>query len=607
MALFFHPDIVQLIDTADEVLGGRDQWINLAAAVARAQQLQDWQWERFLYFRQGQEKTPDSEEIAGEVAQDFQLRGKLLQSIDDLCRSRGPRPELQALVLALLRASQRITKGSEELERLDSTRPLAPFPLLHDFLRAANNVHSKLESPQALGLRLKALVGWVKDLEADWGAELELFENLRPLDEEFQAILEEVKEGVGAVYHFLASGDYPDLAAGTESLSEAAQELARFIAQAQAAAADEAEHSPYREIERWAVRRLRMGPEDQATQQAKGEVETLLQSHQAQLEGLGEIPFDSEEYLAAFEELEAVIDQEFAAFEADEFEALCGASQNHELALDRVSATLAEASVDLDGAPALQELRRLVLAVYYKQAPRRFLRSLLDTLVPGFQRALVAESQQQAKNALALCLQACEHAISGLDEESLTDFVDAWRLLNTGGAALLAVQEQRLAQEAAEAEQRKVPCLACGLRNEPTAMTCACGVRLVLSTERQLDAAAEVNALSLKEGVAHSPQATPASENLAQLLGLAERIEAGLATPTEIAQTVEPHLARVQALLESTPATGKARFFRHSVEKFRQAVDKLAAQAEVRDADSLAQGVELLLEAGQELETFRTS
>lgn len=609
MALLFHSDIVEVINAADEVLSGRPEfWDSLVHAVARAQEMHQWQWERFCYFRQGQERTPDSDEIALDLAQDFHLRGRALQALEHLCQSGAQPAELERWVLTLLRTSQRITKGSEELERLDSTRPLSSFPLLHDFLRAGSNVSKKLESPQVLRLRLKPLIGWVKDLDVDWKSESELFEVLRPMDEEFQAILEEMKEGVGAVYLFLESGDYQELDTGLERLAEVGQELARFIQSAQAAAADQAVHSPYREIERWAVRRLSVGPDDPSTQEARREVDALLQTHQRQLSGLGEIPFDSDEYLAAFEEVEAELGRELAAFEADDLEALCEASQNYEVALERLSATLSEASYDLDEAPALQELRRLVLAVYYKQAPRRFLRSLLETIVPGFQRALAGESQEQAREALAQCLQACDHAISGLDDESVTDLVDAWRLLNTGGAALLAVQAQRVAEEEAQEERRRVPCPSCGARNEPTATTCACGVRLLLSLHGQLEAASTTGELSIKEGPPPTAfdVSPPASENLAQLLGLAERIQAGLVTSAEISRTLEPHLVRVRALLESTPTTGKARFFRHSVEKFQKGLRQLAGQAQRPDSDSLTQSVELLMEAGQELETFRT-
>ncbi len=610
MALLFHSDIVELVNTADEVLGGRfDFWKPLAQRVARAQRTHQWQWERFCFFRQGQERTPDTEEISAELTQDFHLRGQALQALEQLCHGRGQLTELDRWVLTLLRASQRITKGSEELERLDSTRPLSAFPLLHDFLRAGNNVAQKLENLQALGPRLKPLIGWVKDLEADWELESELFEDLRSMNKEFQAILGEMKEGVGAIFVFLETGNYPDLETGLERISEVGQELAQFIQRAQAAATDKAIHSPYREIERWAARRTSAEPSDPKIQEAREGVDRLLQVHQHQLSGFGEIPFDSEEYLTAFEAVEEALAQELAAFEADDLEGLCEASQNYEVALERLSETLSEASYDLDEAPALQELRRLVLAVYYKQAPRRFLRSLLETLVPGFQRALAVEVQEEARAALAQCLQACEHAISGLDEESVTDLVDAWRLLNVGGAALLAVQAQRLAEEEAEAERRRVPCPNCGTRNETTATTCACGVRLLLSTHGQLEAASNTGVVSIKEGGPPTELGghQPTSENLLQLLQLAERIDAGAATSAEISQTLEPHLARVRGLLESTPASGKARFFRHSVQKFQRGLEQLAGQARHPDSDRLAQGVELLMEAGQELETFRSS
>ncbi len=608
MALIFHSDVVALINTADEVLNGRsDDWEHLGQAVDRVQKLQQWQWERFCFFRQGQERTPDSEDIAAALAQDFQRRDQALQAIEQVCHGQLDSGELESWVLALLKASQRITKASEELERLDSTRPLSVFPLLHDFLRAGGNVARKLESPQALSSRLKPLIGWVRDLDADWKLESELFEDLRSMDEEFQAILQEMKEGVGAAFVFLESGSYPDLESGLERLAEAGQELAQFVQTAQSSAADKAIHSPYREIERWAIRRATATPDDPGVQEAYKEVATLLQVHQRQLAGLGEIPFDSDEYLAAFEAVETALGQEFAAYEAGDVEGLCEASQSYEVALEGLSTTLSEASADLDEAPALQELRRLVLGVYYKQTPRRFLRAMLDTIVPGFQRALAVETQDDGRAALGQCLQACEHAISGLDDESVTDLVDAWRLLNTGGAALLEVQARRIVEEEAEAEKRRVPCPSCGVRNEPTSTTCVCGVRLLLATAGQLEAASSTGSLSLKEGppTAVFGVSDPGFANLAQLLQLAERIHSGEATSTDILRTLEPHMQRANRLLESTPTMGKARFFRQSVQKFQQGLEQLAGQARERDASRLTQGVELLMEAGQELETFR--
>ena len=608
MPLIFHSDIVDLINSADEVVGGRDEfWEPLSAAVSKVQRLQQWQWERFGYFRQGQQRTPESQEIATGLVRDFQRRAEALQALEEICQGATEPTLLESWLLVLIKASQRITKASEDLERLDSSEPLSAFPLLHDFLRAGSNVAAKVEGPKALAVRLKPLVSWVRDLDADWQLECELFEDLRPMDEEFQVILTEMKESVGAVFIFMESGNYPELEGGLERLTEAGQELAQFIFTAQKTSVDKANHSPFREIERWAVRRSSAEPDELKIQEAHQGVMTLLQAQQRQLAGLGEIPFDSDEYLAAFESVETALGQELAAFEAGDLEALCEASQNYEVALETLSNTLSEASADLEEAPALQELRRLVLAVYYKQAPRRFLRSLLDTLVPGFQRALSTETQEEAREALTLCLQACDHAISGLDDESVTDLVDAWRLLNTGGAALVAVEAKRVAEEKAEEERRRILCPSCGERNDPTATTCSCGVRLLLATHGQLEAASASGGVSVKEGPApgvfgnHQPRST----HLSELLQLAERIHAGQASSSEIYQTLEPHVLRARALLESTPDSGKTRFFRQSIQKFEKGLQQIAGQARVPDASRLSQGVELLMEAGQELETFR--
>ncbi len=608
MALLFHPHIVDLINAADEILDGRsDDWSEVASALEQAVETHRWQSERLTYFRQGQERSSDSESIAEELRRFFENRAQVFEKLHGFCQTGATLDELADSIALLQKVSQSITKSSEDLERIDSSKPLSPFPLIHDFLRAGHNVKDGLEAPQSLQDRLPAVVAWVEDVAQDWDTERELFTELRPMDIEFQALLEELQEGVGGVFVFLDEGDTADLESGLAAIAESSQKLGQFIGRAQLEAADKPLHSPYREIECWAVRRSQSSPDDPRVVTARASVALLLENQQRQLAGFGEIPFDSEDYLEAFETAEAALSDELTALENNELESLCQASQRHEVALRELARTLAEASVDLEEAPALQELRKIVLGVYYRQTPRRFLRLLLDTLVPGFQRALAVETDQEAKSALSECLTAFEHAINGLDDESITDLVDAWRLINSGGAALIKVQRHRIAEEEAEKEKKRLPCPSCGRRNEPTDAKCACGARLLIATIGQLDAASRVG-LSVKEGpptLVRSAGPRPKSEHLLQLLTLATRIHAGAAGPLEIQKTLEPHLQRVNALLQQTPTEGKARFFRQSVVKFQKGLENLAFQAQHPNISGLVSGIELLLEAGQELGTFQ--
>ncbi len=610
MALVFHPHIVDLINVSDEILDGRAQdWTALLEATRQAGETHQWQSERFAYFRQGQERSSDSESLAAELRTHFERRGKVLEQLVGISEREGTLEDLQDAILVIQKVSQNITKASEDLERLDSAQPLSPFPLIHDFLRAGANVKTGLESAESLNVRLPAVVAWVEDVSQDWDTERELFSELCPMDEEFRALLEELQDGIGGVFVFLEEGDQTDLEAGLDFISKATQKLGQFIGRAQLEASEKPLRSPYREIECWAVRRSQSSAEEPKVMAAKALVTTLLETQQRQLAGFGEIPFDSDAYLAAFEKAETTLGLEFSALERDDFEGLCQTSQEYEATLQELARTLAEASVDLEEAPALQELRKIVLGVYYRQTPRRFLRSLLDTLVPGFQRALAAETEPAAQAALSECLAAFEHAINGLDEESVTDLVDAWRLINSGGAALIAVQRHRVAEEEAERERRQLPCPSCGRRNDPETAKCACGARLAVATIGQLEAASRVG-ISVKEGpptLVNSAGPRPKSEHLLQLLSLATRIHAGAAGPREIQQTLEPHIQRVNALLKQTPGEGKGRFFQQSVRKFQRGLENLADQAQRPSAAGLVSGIELILEAGQELGTFRSS
>ena len=607
MALLFHPQIVDLINAADEVLEGRTEGRSeLLEAVTQAEETHQWQSERFLYFRQGQECSAESQSLATALQGHLDQRAEALGRVRQGCEDESLEP-LRDAILVVQKASQNITKASEDLERLDSATPLSPFPLLHDFLRAGANVQEGTVESESLTSRLPALIAWVDDVVEDWNTERELFTELLPMDDEFNGIVEELQNGVGGVFVFLDEGDKRDLEAGLAAIARASQKLGQFIGRAQLEASDKAMHSPYREIERWTVRSSREPRDEQAVAEARQSVAELLETQQQQLSGLGEIPFDSEEYLAAFEAVESAMAEEFAALEADDVERLCQASQNHEVALEGLATTLAAASVDLEEAPALQELRKVVLGVYYRQTPRRFLRSLLDTLVPGFQRALAAEADEAARLALADCLTAFEHAINGLDDESITDLVDAWRLINSGGAALIAVQRHRIAEEEAEKERRQLACPACGRRNDPEIAKCACGARLLVATIGQLEAASRVG-ISVKEGppsLTNPSAPKPKSQHLLQLLTLATRIHTGTAGPQEIQKTLEPHLQRVNSLLQQTPGEGKGRFFRQSVRKFQRGLESLADQAQRPSAAGLVSGIELILEAGQELGTFQ--
>jgi ribosomal protein L40E len=594
MALMLHPHIVELINLGDSLLDGAALWDEFEEALARAQESDQWQQQRFLYFRQGQARSERLEDLAEVAWQALNERSEALRDLKSLLEGSACHEALADSLLTVQKASQRVSKASADLEAaLEEVPSLASFPLLQDVLQAGRNVLDGLEPPDILASRVPTLVAWVKDLEVDWAQECELFEALRSGQDEFMQVGEGLKQGVGAIYLFLEQGLPEDLVAGLGGLQDSARQLEAFIAWSQRETVGKHRYSPFRDIERWAIRQGTCAPDDPALEEARQAVMRLLESKQQQLSALGEIPFDSDDFLAAFERLEAILTDEWEAYESGDLESSCQISLSYEAALSDLAESLAGASVDLEGAPALQELRRVLLGVYYGQTPRRFLLSLVQALEPGFLQALANEPEPAAREALQLCCQAFEHIRIGMAEGSVNDLVDAWRLLNSGGAALLAVEAERRALELREQERQQPVCLRCGARNTATSTVCACGARLLAAPST---AAASV--FSLSEG--ESDHGQPA--HLRQLLGLAARIQEGSAEGEEIRSELEPHLLRARSLLAQATQARAPGAFQLGVSKFLLGLEKFSSQANQRDLGELSRGVELLLEGSEQLQ-----
>jgi hypothetical protein len=593
--LLLHPHVIDVLNATDELLAGQDHWDLFEQALAQMAETHAWQRERYGHFRQGQKRTAAIEQLGASVEQAFEDRGEALETLLGQVSQR----DLEVVASAarqLQKASQRIAKGSEEIEAEDTRQRLAPLPLLHDFLQAGFNVYGGYEPYSAILARLRPVVAWVGDLEQDWAGECELFESLRERDPAFSEAIELFKSGVGAVVVYEESGDERDLLAGLVQVQEATQKLAAFVSQARQDGADLASYSNFREIERWAVRLARLGAEDELVKAAREQVLDLFERQRQQLQDMADIPFDSEDYAQELAQAEAAWSRQQQALEEQDAEALGEASMAFQHSLERMAAALAEGSAELEEAPALQEIRKAVLGVYYHQVPRRFLADLLANIVPGFEQAYEVETEEDARQALELCLQAFQSAYLGLRDGSLEALADSLRCLNEGGPLLLAVQRRRVAEAEAAEESRKVTCTVCGHRQDPAPVCGKCGAKL-LRPVGELGS----SSLDLRDET-DEKDATP--QALLDLHHLVARLREGEVEEHEVLAVLDPIRARAKTVLAQATRAGAAEEFLASVQQFSFGLELLSDQARGRDLEKLEEGAELVEEAGQAILGF---
>lgn len=595
MALVLHPHVVDVLNVADDLLDGHSVWELFDQVLAQMAETHQWQRERFDFFRQGQKRTSESQRLASLAETSFELRGQSLATLQTLAEQRVS-DGLAEAVEGLLRASQRIAKETEELDAEDGRHRLSPLPLLNDFLQAGFNVYGEHEPADILKARLGPLAAWISSLESDWAGECELFESLRERHGAFEEAIDLLKTGVGAVVTYQESGEASDLLAALVYLQEGGEKTAEFVRQARRDAADLASYSNFREIERYAVRRARLGPEDAATQEARQQVEQLLEALHQRLADLAELPFDSEEFSEAMAVAESHWSRMREALEGEEIELLGEASTQFQASLDGLAEPLGRASADLEEAPALQELRRAVLGVYYNQIPRRFLRELLRVVTPGFQALYEGEQDPQVRESLAVCLQAFEAADVGLQEGAAEAFIEAYRGLNEGGAQVIAIQRQRQVQEEALEESRKVSCTQCGTRQEPAPACSQCGARLIRPQGEEM-----TSSVVLTEGASEEPSQPSSLRELNDLIG---RIREGVAGPEDIAQVVDPLRGRAQTLLHQASQAGADEGFVSSVQRFAVGLEGLASQAQERNLERLDMAAEILTESSDSILSY---
>lgn len=589
MPLILHPHVIDVLNTTDDLLDGHELWEQFEQVLAQMAETQAWQKERYDFFRQGQKRTAAMEELRVPVEDAFAERANALATLQSQLEQRDLEV-LSEAVRSLQKASQRIAKGTEALEAEDTRQRLTPLPLLHDFLQAGFNVYGDYEPFSVLKPRLGPLVSWVQSLEKDWAGECELFETLRDRQPVFDEAVNLFKNGIGAVVVYEESGDSKELLAALTALQEAGNQLAQFVHQASVDATDLASYSNSREIERFAVRQASLGADDPSTQEARQQVVELLERQSQQMQGMADIPFHSEEYAEGLAEVEAAWTREQEALESGDIEALGEASMAFQSSLEKLGTLLDESSQDLSEAPALQELRRAVLGVYYNQVPRRFLKDLLFHIAPGFAKTLETEFEDDAIEALETCLHAFECAQVGLNEGSTEALAESWRLLNVGGAQLIAVQQRRVAQAAAEEESRKVTCTQCGCRQEPSSSCVECGAKLM-----KVDLGVESSSMQLSEGESSNDR----PQSLRELFDLVSRIREGVANQQEILSVVDPVRTRAQTILKQATKGGASEDFVRSVQVFSLGLDQLADQARERNLEKLEES-SLMLQASSE-------
>ncbi len=595
MPLILHPHVIDVLNVADELLDGHDQWHLFEQVLGQMDETHIWQQERYQHFRQGQKRTSTLDELRTRVEASFAARTEALADLRTQIEQRDPEG-LSGATTRLQKSSQAIALISEELEAEDSRHRLAAMPLLHDFLQAGFNVYGGYESYPVLRSRLAPVVDWITALEADWAGECELFESLAERQAEFEAALQLCKNGVGAILTFEESGVESDLLAGLAYFQEGAQQLAAFVWQARQDSADMASYSNFREVERFAVRLSKLGLEDEATEQARARVIELFERQAQQLQGMADIPVHSEVYGEALAEVEATLEKEREALEANDVEALGEASMAFQSGLEGLAQLLEESSHDLEEAPALQELRRAVLGVYYNQVPRRFLRDLLFHITPGFEKALELENEPDARAALEACLSAMGCAEVGLEEASPEALAESYRLLNQGGSALIEVQRRRVAQVAEQEESRRVTCAQCGVRQEPAAVCAECGAKII-----KAHTGVETSSLQVSEGAERIEQ----PQSLEELFDLVARIREGVAEPDEILAVVDPVRARAKSILQQATAGGASEQFLFSVQQFSHGLEQLAGQARSRDLEALEESNARLHVAAAELLAYK--
>jgi hypothetical protein len=587
--LLLHPHVIDVLNVTGDLMSGQDHWDLFEQALTQMAQTHAWQRERYHHTCQGQKRNSAMERLRAPVEQAFADRAEAIDALLAQLEQRDLEA-VSASALQLQKASQRIAKGSAELEAEDTRERLAPLPLLHDFLQAGFNVYGGYEPYAVLSARLGPVVAWVGDLENDWAGECELFDALRERDPVFKEALDLFKAGVGAVVVYEESGEERDLLAGLVQVQEATQQLAAFVAQARQDGADLASYSNFREVERWAVRLTRLGPDDELVKAAQQQVLELFERQRQQLQDMADIPFHSEEYANELAQAEAAWASQQQALEDGDVEGLGEASLAFQNGLERMAALLSDGSADLEEAPALQEIRRAVLGVYYHQVPKHFLADLLSHIGPGFEQAYEVETEEDARQALELCLQAFQSAHLGLRDGSLEALADSLRCLNEGGPLLLAVQHRRAAEAEAAEESRKVTCTVCGQRQHWTPV-CQCGAKLIRPVGG-LDASS-LDLRDQNEGSETVPQA------LRDLRDLVARVREGEVEEQEVLAVIDPIRARAKAVLTQAARAGAEEEFLASVQQFSFGLELLSEQAKERDLEKLSEGADMVEEAGQ--------
>lgn len=597
MPLILHPHVVDLLNAADDLIDGQDDGDAFHAALSQLKDTHNAQRERFDYFKQGQKHTTDLDELRRALDEAFTERA---QALDDLEASLVAE-DLTTLadhVTTLQKASQRITIASQALETEDNQHRLSTVALVHDFLQAGFNVYGDYEHPSILDARVGPLVAWVRDVESDWESECELFDTLHQHREAFAQALDQIKSGVGAIVTYRDEGAPSDLLAGLVQIQESGVKLVSLIGQAQQEASDLASYSNVREIERFAVRTSRLGAEAPATIAAHQALADLFERQHQKLTNLSEVPFHSEDYAEALAQAEQAWSLQQDALLTRDIEALSDASLAFQASLERLGTLLEEASADLHEAPALEELRKAILGVYYHQVPRRFLFELIEAIEPGFRHNLEAETEDDAREALEACLQAMELAHAGLVEGSADALADAWKLLNHGGSLLISIQHRRIEQASAEADAHKVTCPRCGTRQDPSPLCIECEAKLP-----RHELGLTTSSLHLSEG--ESSQGRPPI--LDQLLELIHRIRSGIAGTQEIDDVIRPLKSKAELVLKQATQGGAEAVYLSHLQTFLDGLRLVAGQAQEKNVDKLDQGAHMLTASAEKILTYGES
>ncbi|MCL5037930.1 MAG: zinc ribbon domain-containing protein [Chloroflexi bacterium] len=612
--LVFAPQITQLIDVTDELLGGGGDIRAFEDALAKAREFDKSEKNRFNIYIDSRPKRIEIQNLGIAIEEGFQQRKKGLVTLRRYLENENPEC-LANGIDDVIKGSIAVAGNSINLKVVDDKCRFSNIPLLDDVIKACMNIYQKNARPALIRVLMPELVQFVFEMEADLKEFTVLFPAEREIIDVYNNTIRLVKNSVGAFNVYLEEGNREDLYIGGQMLFVGGHEFIKVLKKIGQVFKKEwvGSEVPYVEKINFAFRAYKEGfIKLEALEKLLEGIRKVHKAFYMSLEKLEASPLSPEFKRKLFPGIRKKLAKQDEILSKllynpemlNEYKAISiGLKNDFQAIKNELKITMG----GLQKATDYENMRNLIFGVQQGRIPLRYFRQILNDFEDRLLYLIENETSEIVLNALDTQREGLEELKLYPEDRNKEHLMEGWRLIDSGVKAIIGMLPQ---QKGDVMETKTVFCIKCGAPNIAEVQHCInCGAfipfaKLIASDQEHF---------SVKEGEPGRPKGSM-GQNLMILQELVQRLENRQASIPEMEAVVGSLLKQAQdtrkifekmlPALKTEKEKENCTDFIASVREFEEGLERMLTFSVQRNFSNLVEGLSKASNAADKLVKF---